>query len=185
MCGGFSPGSNSFRIRLQNKECYMLDLKANRWRALPNLPEGVSYATAIFWRGHLMVLGGYRDRQKVAFTQVLDLKSKRWRVFRNGYPFGVWGHCTVVTSDGLIHSTGGWSDTEPQANLKSNLVLQEPRLVTSGFDGTSTDMEGRGSGLNWSRRNSMNVGRGTHACLATYYKVHFVALTLSVGNSMK
>ena len=173
MCGGFSPGSNSFQIRLQNKECYMLDIKANQWRRLPNLPEGVSYATASFTRGQLTVIGGYRDREKVAYMQVLDVQRMLWKVFRTGYPFGVWGHCTAVTSDGQMYSTGGWSDTEPQANLKSNLVLQEPghQLVTSEFDGTSSiDVGGHGI-LSWSRRNSMNVGRGTHACLATNYKV--------------
>ena len=71
MCGGFSPGSNSFQIRLQNKECFMLDmLRNNQWKSLPNLPQGVSYATANFLEGQLMVLGGFRERQKVSYIQV-------------------------------------------------------------------------------------------------------------------
>ena len=70
MCGGFSPGSNSFQIRLQNKKCFMLDMWRNQWKSLPNLPEGVSYATANFLEGQLMVLGGFRERQKVSYIQV-------------------------------------------------------------------------------------------------------------------
>ena len=73
MCGGFPPGSNSFQIRLQNKKCFMLDMWRNQWKSLPNLPEGVSYATANFLEGQLMVLGGFRERQKVSYTQVKTL----------------------------------------------------------------------------------------------------------------
>ena len=76
MCGGFSPGSNSFQIRLQNKECFMLDmLRNNQWKSLPNLPQGVSYATANFLEGQLMVLGGFRERQKVSYIQVKRFKK--------------------------------------------------------------------------------------------------------------
>ena len=76
MCGGFSPGSNSFQIRLQNKECFMLDmLRNNQWKSLPNLPQGVSYATANFLEGQLMVLGGFRERQKVSYIQVKKVQK--------------------------------------------------------------------------------------------------------------
>ena len=77
----------------------------------------------------------------------------KWKIVSFSYPFGVWGHCVAMTNNGDIYSTGGWSDPDPQASLKSNLVLSA---------------NGK---REWSDRNSMNVGRGTHACLATYYKV--------------
>ena len=84
MCGGFSPGSNSFQIRLQNKECFMLDmLRNNQWKSLPNLPQGVSYATANFLEGQLMVLGGFRERQKVSYIQVKRFKKLFFRLSSN------------------------------------------------------------------------------------------------------
>ena len=77
----------------------------------------------------------------------------KWKIAPFSYPNGIWGHCVAMTKDGDLYSTGGWSDPDPQASLKSNLVLSA---------------NGK---REWSDRNSMNVGRGTHACLATHYKV--------------
>ena len=77
----------------------------------------------------------------------------KWKIASFSYPNGIWGHCVAMTKDGDLYSTGGWSDPDPQASLKSNLVLSA---------------NGK---REWSDRNSMNVGRGTHACLATHYKV--------------
>ena len=94
--------------------------------------------------------------------QILDLASMKWRLAPISYPFGVWGHCVAMTSKGDLYSTGGWSDSDPQASLKSNWVLLSG-TVTPGFE--------NGQQQGWTGRNSMNVGRGTHACHATYYKV--------------
>ena len=74
------------------------------------------------------------------------------------HPLEIWGQCSTVTKDGkFVHTTGGWSDLYPGRDLTSTFGVP---LTHQGIPG------------NWKRLADMNVGRATHACLATSYKVH-------------
>lgn len=81
----------------------------------------------------------------------------QWSVFPTRYPFGVYGHCSVISEDGgSIHSSGGWSDNEEALNSAFVLELGDNTVSASS---------------RWEKVSPMRVGRSTHACLPTKYKV--------------
>lgn len=177
MCGGFSPGSNFKQIRKQNTQCFALNLENNEWTRLPPLIIGVSYASSAFFQGELIVIGGFvegperakTDVIQVSFAkhafqksrnltfeascQVLDVINSRWRLSAVRYPIKVWGQCTTSTEDGTV-STGGWSDSDPESSLKLTFARQRNKIDSQ-----------------WRKLTDLNIGRATHACLGTSYKV--------------
>ncbi len=159
MCGGYSASETRIdSINKVSKQCFILDLETNQWRSLPDLKMGVSYATSIYieTRKRLMIIGGYHNKQKVNYVQILDLDAQEWRLSLVHYPLATFGHCSVSVSDSVIFSTGGWNDVG--GDLTSTFSLETGKTGESNAGG-------------WQKVSSMRVGRATHACLATRYKV--------------
>jgi hypothetical protein len=74
ICGGFVPGSEYKQIAKQNRNCYSLDPKQNRWSKLPSLIKGVSYAsgTVVTSSQKFLIIGGFSGNDKVNYIQVRD-----------------------------------------------------------------------------------------------------------------
>ena len=98
------------------------------------------------------------------FQQILNPSiSSKWSLSKTKYPIKVWGHCSVISKDGTtIYSTGGFTARNIEKNLKSTFSTDSASLVSS-------------------RLPDMKIGRSTHACLITKYKVSNVELQFLHG----
>jgi hypothetical protein len=98
--------------------------------------------------------------------QSLDLTTMRWSVAGN-FPLAVWGQCTVLLNEGRgLGTTGGWTDFNTRESMRSTFILD----LTSSQDSSSSLSRSRSSS-SWKKFANMGLGRATHACLATTYKV--------------
>jgi hypothetical protein len=102
--GGYTVSADGTEVSVPDVDVF--DPQTQRWDQAAPMPVPVDDAVSVVWRGRLVVVSGWHDRDNVTDVQLYDPKLDEWTALPDIIGPGVFGHAGGLVADELVYCDG-------------------------------------------------------------------------------